>query len=729
MLATDTYAYSVREAWKDWRLGFNIYESAEDQMLLGEDIKALKNFEKALLFFSKIKKYAPNWKSKIIAYRLNLCRNKISSLKKKVKLKQGELTTAIKNATPQPLNPLQKELEEYKDKVYKLSAELKISKDKNKNFDKISTKLTTAISEKNELISRNAVLKKQYDDLLANKNKERLKLSVNDSKLIELNTKILELNKEIDTFKIDNSSLKDENSKLTKLSNDQQKAITKLTNNLNVIKQELPKYKMELADKDGQISVLSDKLDNAKLRVLTLKNEASELRNRLGIVTDKADIAELTTLTRKKNEFLNRAKSELEDENAKLKDELITNKQKLGRSIENIVTLNMRIKDLVDENNKLKVKIAKDFTKITNSNAKPQTTTVSFKRMMLKNSSLEKELSLNRDTLRLMAEQNNKLKSTVDYLSGMNQKLSRKTKFLESKIAVLNTDDISNNDKKILALITEKEDLKSNLANITAKFSAKEKEFNELNKSNKELKIKLSAMEQKLDDIQVNILPKGLLDNGVDSDSLVNRGVNSKKIATLEKDLKYSQGLVKIYKENLNNITPVFSKLKSDMKRLNKERDELTDKLKEVTKKLANISEEKGKLKTKLDKINGEHLVENYKNLKKRVKEIEFENGNLMESVQKLREIKIDPKIEVFVKRLDRKDQAINKLVSELKIIKADNEELSNTFMQLDKKLQQRTEKLLYYRDMLAEKQKMFDSLADLKNRLQEKLDKFESDN
>ncbi len=198
---------------------------------------------------------------------------------------------------------------------------------------------------------------------------------------------------------------------------------------------------------------------------------------------------------------------------------------------------------------------------------------------------------------------------------------------------------------------------------------------------------------------------------------------SDQKVKSLASSLRRSKNMSKVYKDNLSNLQLRFSSLEETMKRS-------ADKIKIaesfdaqlMQKKLEFSQQEVIKLNNVLKSVDIEGLIENNSELKIKNDLVSDKNIELEEKIAALEKIKLRPDVQVLVDWINRKDKAIDALIEQIEDVKVDNEGLTETFEDMERKLYKRDEKIMQYREWLEIKSKNFDALADIKKNLELKL-------
>ena len=83
-----------RELWDIWRQGFEYYEKGEMKMISGKYAESLPLYQKSLESFQEVRRQNPQWNRNVIEYRMNLCRRRLMTAKRRA----DEASDAAKRA-------------------------------------------------------------------------------------------------------------------------------------------------------------------------------------------------------------------------------------------------------------------------------------------------------------------------------------------------------------------------------------------------------------------------------------------------------------------------------------------------------------------------------------------------------------------------------------------------------------------------------------------------------
>ena len=72
-----------RELWDVWRQGFEYYDKGEMKMMSGKYAESLPLYQKSLEAFLEVRRQNPQWNRSVIEYRLNLCRRRLMTAKRR----------------------------------------------------------------------------------------------------------------------------------------------------------------------------------------------------------------------------------------------------------------------------------------------------------------------------------------------------------------------------------------------------------------------------------------------------------------------------------------------------------------------------------------------------------------------------------------------------------------------------------------------------------------------
>ena len=72
-----------RELWDIWRQGFEYYEKGEMKMISGKYAESLPLYQKSLESFQEVRRQNPQWNRNVIEYRMNLCRRRLMTAKRR----------------------------------------------------------------------------------------------------------------------------------------------------------------------------------------------------------------------------------------------------------------------------------------------------------------------------------------------------------------------------------------------------------------------------------------------------------------------------------------------------------------------------------------------------------------------------------------------------------------------------------------------------------------------
>ena len=83
-----------RELWDIWRQGFEYYEKGEMKMISGKYAESLPLYQKSMEAFQEVRRQNPQWNRNVIEYRMNLCRRRLATAKRRA----DEASDAAKRA-------------------------------------------------------------------------------------------------------------------------------------------------------------------------------------------------------------------------------------------------------------------------------------------------------------------------------------------------------------------------------------------------------------------------------------------------------------------------------------------------------------------------------------------------------------------------------------------------------------------------------------------------------
>jgi len=843
-----TDASTSRESWSLWRKGFNVYEDGEDMMLQGKNVEALKNFETALKYFGKISKNNPKWKTKLISYRIGMCRRKITSINKKIAesnmtgVAQPSSSLIAKAIQSTRLEKLQIEVDLYKNKFYTTSAALELAKRDAERNKVASAQLPVILKEKSDLAVKLSLLEKQYRNLALATNAradvdEDMKHNINavKDKLAAANLQIEKLNKQIESVKESNEQLEVSNRLIKAEVVKEQKKGDSLQQNTFSAQKMLTQMKKERDGFESEIVTLAKKQQQLK-KLLNKKDTAIvELENKLSDLMDKSDVAGVTEQLRSENSRLNAAKKELVVKVDELEKEKSGLKKKLSQSVVNMVELSdnfskqkelaeknakelaainerkkqeleqvkvnaSMLKTFQDENEKLKAEfseLSRNFKKL-----KIESDIVADQRQKEHSDFVQREAGLkeklvyaNTKLTKLMnespsSEDQKKLLARLDQVSSMNNelaKLKHNSKVTGGQLKLLLTEK-NRIELEYLALQAQMKDapdvstkineakqrfmkevaqlgtqlqaaqkeivlLKSRVKNSSSKalLQTKEKEIDQLkNKallsSNKVTQLtlanaELTAQLREAKTAGVVLDTPGAI--GSDSKLLTQVKVEAaikkqlrtlsakyevklkdavKREKSLNKKLAQSTSMAKTYKANLTNLTGRFNAMEEKIATSNSTESELIEKTKAATTELKRLTAENKRLEFMVEKLDLENVLADGKKVKQELENMKIERLALSQQVEELKAVKVNPDVALLVKKMDRKNTAIDELIAQIEELKDDNEGLSTSFEDIDRKLYKRNEKLMQYKEWLDTKSRNFDALADRKKALEKEL-------
>jgi len=841
-------ASSSRESWNLWRKGFNVYEDGEDMMLQGKNVEALKNFKTALEYFGEISKKNPKWKTKLISYRIGLCRRKISSINKKIaesNMKAGAqtssslITRAIQSTL---LEKLQIEVDLYKNKFYTTSAALELAKRDAERNKVASAQLPVILKEKSDLAVKLSLLEKQYRNLALATNAKanvdgdmKLNIKAVKDQLAAANLQIEKLNKQIDTVKESNKQLEASNRLIRAEVVKEQKKGDSLQQNTFSAQKMLTQMEKERTSFETEIVTLTEKQQQLKKQLNKKDTTIVELENKLSDLMDKSDVAGVTEQLRSENSRLNAAKKELIVKVDELEKEKSGLKKKLSQSVVNMVELGDNFRKQKD----LAEKSAKELAAI-NDRKKQELEQSKVNASMLKsfqdeNQKLKSELSeLSRNFKTLKTESDimtdQRQKEHSDFVQ-REAKLKEKLVYANTKLTkLMNEAPASEEQKKLLARLDQVSSMKSELAklqqdskvtggqlklllteknrleleylalqaqmkdapDVSTKINEAKQRFmkevaqlrtqlqtaqNEVVQlksrvKNSSSKVLLQAKEKEIDSLKNKALVnsnkvtqltlanaeltaqlreaktvKVVLDTpgAVESDSKLLTRVKLEAAAkkqlralsakyeaklknavkrekSLSKKLAQSDSMAKTYKANLTNITERFNAMKDKVETSNSTESELVEKTKAAASELKRLATENKRLEFMVNKLDLEKVLADGKKVKQELENMKIERLALSQQVEELKAIKVNPDVALLVKKMDRKNTAIDELIAQIEELKDDNEGLSASFEDIDRKLYKRNEKLMQYKEWLDTKSKNFDALADRKKALEKEL-------
>jgi chromosome segregation ATPase len=849
ILFTITYsdASPSRDAWNLWRKGFNVYEDGEDMMLQGKNIEALTNFKTAFGHFSKISKDNPTWKTKLIKYRLGLCRRKISSLNKKIAESTGTGTQSnsalISKAIQSTLlEKLQIEVDLYKNKFYTTSAELELAKRDAVRNKVASDQLPVIIKEKSELAVKLSLLEKQYKNLaLATNDKTqadenmdlkidaiKAQLSTSNLQIDKLNAQLAELKESNKQFEVSNRLIKAEVLKEQKLGDSFKQKTFTAQKILAQVEKERGSLKSEIAilrEKQVQLTNLLNKKDTAIV----------ELENQLAELMDKSDVAGVTNQLRSENARLNNTKKKLSVQVNDLEREKADLKKNLSQSVVNIVELseNYKKQKIAAEKSAQELSKIVGRKKVVSEQAKVNTSML--KTFQTENKKLREELTE-------LGQNFKKLKIEADIALNQHQKVNADFAQRESKLkqklvhantkltTLLNKKPVSDEQKKLLArldqvsamnnelsklqqdsqvtggqlklLLTEKNRLELEYLALQAQvkdapntsktvYAAKHRFTKELQELRSQLQVAqkeviqlksrvkkssskslLQANEKEIDELKNDVLansgkvtqltlanaeltaqlreakqsmPKLDTPGAIASDSKLLTQIKAeaaskkklraltskyesklKEAATrrkkLDKKLTQSVTMANTYKANLTNLTERLQAMKEKVQTANSTESELAVKAKTSVAEVRRLTTENKRLEFMVNKLDLEKVIADNNHFKQNIKKMKIEQLALTQQVDELKAIKVNPDVALLVKKMERKNTAIDELIVQIEELKDDNDGLSASFEDIDRKLYKRNEKLMQYKEWLDTKSKNFDALTDRKKVLEQEL-------
>ena len=583
-----SYASSAsRDAWGLWKKGFNIYESGEDQMLKGNDIKSLELFKKALSQFKGISKKYPKWKTKIISYRIGLCKRKIKSINKKISVKSGEGKLETGNTSivatamlSTQLEQLKNQLDQYKNKFYTTSAELEIEKKQSEKYKKASDQLQIVLKEKANIEVECSLLKRKLNDLSKKKDISSGSHNIDNKEISELQKKLASSEVQKEKLRIDYKKLSEKNSQIeasirlykAQIAKAQERAksdeetVIATKKMLDQIAKQKDKLQTELDKSNANASRYKDIISDKETTIAELEKQLKDLR-------EKCDVNGVTKQLQDDNERLNSSNKKLNANLQELLNERDDLKLKISKSVANVVALNEnldserdKVKELTSKINDLESKVKQLELNKDNDN---------YKEVVSKNESLKaqiNELTKNFAMLHTLLELNKK-----EYSQKQNQFKIREAQLKEqleqatSKLNILMSNSPeSKNKSELLQKIDLIGKLKGEVFVLNQETALKDKQLNKVNSEKNELELQFIALKKQLKDS-----PK-TIDNNTQLKFL-------KEIESLTNKLAYEKKLNEKLTKNTNTES-----LKEIIKEKEKQIDELTKNLRK-----SNISETK----------------------------------------------------------------------------------------------------------------------------------------
>ena len=84
-----------RELWDVWRQGFDYYEKGEMKMISCKYEESLLYYQKSLDAFTEVRRQNPRWNRSVIDYRMNLCRRRILTARRRAREQAEEKRQAL----------------------------------------------------------------------------------------------------------------------------------------------------------------------------------------------------------------------------------------------------------------------------------------------------------------------------------------------------------------------------------------------------------------------------------------------------------------------------------------------------------------------------------------------------------------------------------------------------------------------------------------------------------
>ena len=194
------------------------------------------------------------------------------------------------------------------------------------------------------------------------------------------------------------------------------------------------------------------------------------------------------------------------------------------------------------------------------------------------------------------------------------------------------------------------------------------------------------------------------------------------KYGVLVKKLKQSETMEKTYKSNLSNLSARFDAMQESIQSNKEIIVTRAAKTKSMKEELTKLKAENAQLDTMVTKLDLKTIISDNNSLKQALSDNKMEMLNLSQQIKDLKRIKVNPDVALLLRQVERKNTAIDELISQIEELKEDNDGLSTTFEEIDRKLYKRNERLMQYKNWLDTKSKNFDALADIKNKLQKEL-------